>query len=333
MLVQIDNQISPEQKQFISEKISRMHCRYTEVLVKQKVIWVVEHKDTIDIRAIGSLEGVSDVHFVPDPYPLVSNKWRVENTIIRLGDGVEIGGEKGEKIIAGPCSVESEEQVENVCRFLKSRQIRLMRGGIFKPRSSPYSFRGLGIEGLKMFHKTASSYGIKIVTEVMERKQIDEMLPYVDVFQVGARNSQNFNLLDALGKAGKPVLLKRGISGSIDELLYSAEYIYSAGNPDIILCERGIRSFENAYRNCFDVNAIAILKDKSHLPVFGDPSHGIGIRKLVPQIGMAALAAGADGIIVEIHPQPEKAMSDGQQTLNFGEFDILLNGIKQLFAC
>ncbi|GIV43515.1 MAG: hypothetical protein KatS3mg035_0638 [Bacteroidia bacterium] len=241
-----------------------------------------------------------------------------------------LGEEKEEKIIAGPCSIENEQQVEKVCQFLFEHGIRLMRGGIFKPRSSPYSFRGLGLEGLKMFYTIAQKYNIKIVTEVMEINQIEAMYPYVDVFQVGARNSQNFNLLDALGKINKPILLKRGISGTLEELLYSAEYIYSAGNPKIILCERGIRTYETAYRNCFDVNAIAILKSQTHLPVLGDPSHGIGIRKYVPNIAWAALAAGADGILIEVHPEPEKSVSDAQQTLSFQELETIKRWIDTM---
>ena len=210
--------------------------------------------------------------------------------------------------------------------------VKIMRGGVFKPRSSPYSFRGYGIDSLKMWHEHASKAGIKIITEVMQVSQIDEMLPYVDIFQVGARNSQNFNLLDELGKVDKPVMLKRGISGTIEELLQSAEYIFSNGNEKILLCERGIRSYETAYRNTMDINAIAILKDKSHLPVVADPSHGIGVRKYVDKIALASVAAGADAVIMEVHECPEKAFSDGQQTLDHQESAILIDKMKNLRA-
>jgi 3-deoxy-7-phosphoheptulonate synthase len=205
-----------------------------------------------------------------------------------------------------------------------------MRGGVFKPRSSPYAFRGLGIEGLKMFHAKCKQAGIKIISEVMQVSQIAEMVDYIDVFQVGARNSQNFNLLDELGKVDKPVLLKRGISGTLEELLYSAEYIFSAGNEKIILCERGIRTYETYYRNTFDINAIPTLKEKTHLPVIADPSHGIGVREHVPAIAVAAVAAGADGLIYEIHPSPEEAISDAQQTLNFDESSNLIRMVRNM---
>ena len=205
-----------------------------------------------------------------------------------------------------------------------------MRGGVYKPRSSPYSFRGLGMDGLKLWYSLAKENGIKIITEVMQVSQIEEMHDYVDVFQVGARNSQNFNLLDELGNIDKPVLIKRGMSGTIDELLQSAEYVFSKGNEKLMLCERGIRTYENAYRNTFDINAIPILKEKSHLPVIADPSHGIGLRKFVSPIALASLIAGADGVIVESHRCPQKAFSDGQQTLDFYQTKQLLEQIDQL---
>jgi 3-deoxy-7-phosphoheptulonate synthase len=232
--------------------------------------------------------------------------------------------------MAGPCSVESEAQIETIADYLLEKGVHIMRGGVFKPRSSPYAFRGLGIEGLRPFKEICTARGIKVISEVMQVAEIEQMAPYVDIFQVGARNSQNFNLLDALGAVDKPVLLKRGISGTIEELLQSAEYIFCKGNEKIMLCERGIRTFEHAYRNTFDINAISILKEKSHLPVIADPSHGIGIRKHVPHIAMAAMAAGADGAIIEIHHEPECAYSDGQQTLNFEEFDHLLKRVRKM---
>ncbi|HEY4798778.1 MAG TPA: 3-deoxy-7-phosphoheptulonate synthase, partial [Bacteroidia bacterium] len=209
-------------------------------------------------------------------------------------------------------------------------KIKIMRGGVFKPRSSPYAFRGMGIDGLKMFYRICKKNGIKIITEVMQVSQIDEMHDYVDIFQVGARNSQNFNLLDALGKADKPVLIKRGMSGTIDELLQSAEYIFSNGNEKLMLCERGIRTYETVYRNTFDINAIPILKEKTHLPVIADPSHGIGVREHVAAVAVAAAAAGADGIIYEVHEKPEEAASDGQQTLNFSESTELIALLRKM---
>ena len=259
----------------------------------------------------------------------MSRKWKTEYTTIDLGDDVVIGG-KEPSLMAGPCSIESEEQVEKVVAHLVKNNIRIMRGGVYKPRSSPYAFRGLGIDGLKMMHEQCKRHSIKIITEVMQVSQIEEMADYVDIFQVGARNSQNYNLLDALGEIDKPILLKRGISGTIEELLNSAEYVFSKGNERLMLCERGIRTFETEYRNTFDINAIQLLKDKSHLPVIADPSHGIGIREFVPNLALASLIAGADGVIFEIHEKPEEAYSDGQQTLNFIESDQLISKIEKM---
>jgi 3-deoxy-7-phosphoheptulonate synthase len=229
----------------------------------------------------------------------------------------------------GPCSVEDEEQVISIIRFLKANGVGLMRGGIFKPRSSPYSFRGLGLEGLKIFSSHCKANGIKIVSEVMQVSQIAQMHDYIDIFQVGTRNAQNFNLLDELGKVDKPVLLKRGMSSTVKELLASAEYIFSNGNEKIILCERGIRSFEHAYRNTLDLNAVPYLKEKSHLPVFVDPSHGVGVRAYVEQMSLASVMAGADGLLIEIHEVPERAISDGDQSLNPAEAQRLIRNIRE----
>ncbi|MDQ3016430.1 MAG: 3-deoxy-7-phosphoheptulonate synthase [Bacteroidota bacterium] len=280
-----------------------------------------------DIRKIGSLPGVADIHFVDDAYQLVSRMWKTQHTILDLGDNVTIGGNDF-CVMSGPCSIESEEQVINIADTLVTLGIRIMRGGVFKPRTSPYAYRGGGIDALKMFHQVCQERQLKIISEVMDASQIDDMLPYVDILQVGTRNAQNFNLLDALGKCDKPVMLKRGMSGTIEELLQAAEYVFSSGNEKIILCERGIRTFENAYRNTLDLNAVAVLKDKSHLPVIADPSHGIGIRKYVGQMALASMLAGADGFIVETHPIPEKAISDGQQTLNFDELSQLMKKVE-----
>ena len=233
--------------------------------------------------------------------------------------------------MAGPCSIESEKQVALTIQHLKDMGIKIMRGGVYKPRSSPYSFRGMGIDGLKMWYEQAKAAGIKIITEVMQVSQIEEMYPYTDIYQVGARNTQNFNLLDELGRVDKAVMIKRGISGTIDELLYSAEYVFSGGNEKLILCERGIRTYETASRNTLDLNAIPILKEKTHLPVVADPSHGIGVRRFVEPMALAAVMAGADGIIYETHQKPEEAFSDGQQTLNFQESLQLVRKLKATF--
>lgn len=331
MIIQLIHNIQPQATEDIVCQLKQLKYAVTPVTTQTGTYLICIGNSQTDIRLIGSIEGVKDVHVVSDSYKLVSAKWKTATSIIDLGNGILIG-DGSHTIIAGPCSIESEEQIESVVSHLVANNIRIMRGGVFKPRSSPYTFRGLGIEGLKMFYHTCQKAGIRIITEVMEQEQIEQMYDYVDIFQVGARNSQNFNLLDTLGKIDKPVMLKRGISGTIDELLHSAEYIFSSGNERLMLCERGIRTYENIYRNTFDINAIALLKEKTHLPVIADPSHGIGIRRHVPTIALAAMMAGADGTIYEVHEKPEEAMSDGQQTLNFAESRTLVNKIRQLHA-
>lgn len=327
MIIQIKKDISKEQQDFIVEKIKSIGYKPSEVNTGNAKYLVCIGKNEFDIRLIGKLHGVEDVHRVSDAYKLVSRKWKVEATRIDLGNGVYIG-ENDFSIMAGPCSVENEEQVIKIADHLLQNNIKIMRGGVFKPRSSPYSFRGLGLEGLKMFSSVCHERGIKIISEVMQVSQIAEMYEYIDIFQVGARNSQNFNLLDELGKVDKPVMIKRGMSGTIDELLQSAEYIFTSGNEKLILCERGIRTYENAYRNTFDLNAIPVLKQKTHLPVIADPSHGIGIRDHVPAIALGAVMTGADGVIFEIHPDPHQATSDGEQTLNLEESSDLFRKLK-----
>lgn len=329
MIIQLHNKITEKDRNTLNKILSDNKIKFSEISTQFKRYIIGILSNEIDIRLIGNIKGVKDVHRVTDPYKLVSRKWKVNPTVIDLGDGITIG-ENGFTLIAGPCSVENEDQVEKTVEQLKKNNVKIMRGGVFKPRSSPYAFRGLGIEGLKMFHSVCKANRIKIITEVMQVSQIEEMIDYVDIFQVGARNTQNFNLLDALGKVDKPVMLKRGISGTIDELLQSAEYVFFAGNEKLILCERGMRTYEKAYRNTFDINAIPILKEKSHLPVIADPSHGIGIRKHIEKITLAAMAAGADGAMIEMHHEPEVAFSDGQQSLNFEEFDKVVNRLMVL---
>jgi 3-deoxy-7-phosphoheptulonate synthase len=283
----------------------------------------------IDIRQVGRMPGVRDVHRVSDVYKLVSRQWKVKPSVIDLGDGVRIGAGQ-HTLMAGPCSIEDERQVRSTVECLSRLGIKVMRGGVFKPRSSPYSFRGLGLEGLKMFSSIARERKIKVITEVLDASQIESMYDYVDMYQVGARNSQNFTLLDQLGKVDKPVLLKRGISGTLEELLQSAEYIFSNGNERILLCERGIRSFEKSYRNVLDLNAVPYLKEKSHLPVIVDPSHGIGVRRFVSAMTLAGIGAGADGSLIEIHERPEEAKSDAAQTLSYDEAEALTRSIERL---
>jgi 3-deoxy-7-phosphoheptulonate synthase len=328
MIIQLKKDIQQQEKDNLIEAVLKINYKPAEVKTQFGNYLVCTGKKEFDIRQIGYMPGVCDVHRVSSQYKLVSRQWKVDTTVIDLGDDVEIKRDEL-AMLAGPCSIEGIENAEKTIEHLVKNDIKIMRTMVFKPRSSPYSFRGIGIEGLKEVAALCKANGIKIISEVMQVSQIKEMVDYVDIFQVGARNTQNFNLLDALGEVDKPVLLKRGISGTIEELLQSAEYIFSNGNEKIILCERGIRTFEKAYRNTFDLNAIPILKEKSHLPVVADPSHAIGIRMYVAQMALASVMAGADGILLEVHEKPEKAFSDGQQTLHFKEAEKLYKSLKQ----
>lgn len=330
MIIQLNPKITQSEKDAIVSAVKGLEYKTTSVKTQMGSYLVGIGKKDFDIRQLGNLSGIADIHRVSDDYKLVSRKWKVGRTHVDLGDGVVIG-DGSLSIMAGPCSIENESQVQLTLDHLVKNGVRIMRGGVFKPRSSPYAFRGLGVEGLKMWYTQARKAGIKIITEVMQVSQIAEMHDYVDVFQVGARNTQNFNLLDELGKVDKAVMIKRGISGTIEELLYSAEYVFSAGNEKLMLCERGIRTYEKASRNTMDVNAIPILKSKTHLPVIADPSHGIGIREFVEPVALASVMAGADGVIYETHQKPEEAASDGQQTLDFEESDRLIERMKKLF--
>jgi 3-deoxy-7-phosphoheptulonate synthase len=330
MIIQLEKNVSLVEKELILSKVKSLEYKTNEVKTQKGHYIVCIGKKDFDIRQLGHIQGIADIHRVSDDYKLVSRKWKVDRTHIDLGDGVVVG-EGSLSIMAGPCSIENEKQVELTLQHLLKNNVQIMRGGVFKPRSSPYAFRGLGVEGLKMWYKLAREAGIKIITEVMQVSQIAEMHDYVDIFQVGARNTQNFNLLDELGRVDKAVMIKRGISGTIEELLYSAEYVFSAGNERLLLCERGIRTYEKASRNTMDVNAIPILKEKTHLPVVADPSHGIGIREFVEPVALAAVMAGADGIIYETHQKPEEAASDGQQTLDFEESTRLIKKMRKAF--
>lgn len=332
MIIQCAKEIQPSELENLRRQVESFGLKVTEVTTQIGKYLIALGSYEIDIRQVGNLKGVADVHRVSDGYKLVSRKWKVASSVIDLGDGVKIG-DGNFSVMLGPCSLESAEQISSIAEFLKQNGVSIMRGGAFKPRTSPYDFRGLGIEGLKMFSQIARPLGIKLTTEIMDAAQIEAMYPYVDVFQVGTRNAQNFTLLDELGKIDKPVLLKRGMSGTIEDLLQAAEYIFMNGNERIMLCERGVRTFEKAYRNTLDINAIPVLKEKTHLPVIIDPSHGIGIRRHVEAIALAGLVAGADGAIVEIHQTPEKAVSDSAQTLNFAETARLLEKIRKIDKC
>jgi len=275
-----------------------------------------------------ALDGVKSVHRIASPYKLASRSFRPAGTIVRIG-GVEIGSDRVH-VMAGPCSVETKDQIDRIAEIVAEAGATVIRGGAFKPRSSPYSFQGLGEEGLLLLRAAADRNKLLVISEVMDQTQIPLLLEYADILQVGARNMQNFNLLRELGKIRKPVLLKRGIAATIEEWLLSAEYILAGGNHEVILCERGIRTFENYTRNTLDISAIPVVKKLSHLPIVVDPSHGTGRRDKVPPMARAAVAAGADGLLVEVHPNPEKAISDGAQTLFPDQFEKLMKELAQI---
>ena len=285
----------------------------------------------LDLAQFEVLPGVEHVHRISSPYKLAGRAWRPEGTVVEFANGVRIGSDQVH-VMAGPCSVESRELLEETARRVKAAGGSFLRGGAFKPRSSPYAFQGLGIPGLQLMRQVADAHGLLTISEVMEIAQIEPMLPYVDCFQVGARNMQNFNLLRELGQTRKPVLLKRGMAATLEELLLSSEYILSGGNYNVILCERGIRTYETATRNTMDIAAIPVLKKLSHLPVVGDPSHGTGRRDMVAPMAKAAVAAGADAILVEVHPNADKAASDAAQTLYLEQFEKLMAELKVIAA-
>ena len=285
----------------------------------------------VDLAQFENMPGVEHVHRISSPYKLAGRGFRPEGTIVEFRNGVKIGGEKV-VVMAGPCSIENKDQIFETARRVKESGGSFLRGGAFKPRSSPYAFQGLGIPGLELMREAADAHGLLVVSEVMEISQIEPMFSLVDLFQVGARNMQNFNLLRELGQFRKPVLLKRGHAATIEELLLASEYILTGGNYDVILCERGIRTFETATRNTMDISAIPVVKKLSHLPMIGDPSHGTGRRDMVAPLARAAVAAGADAIIVEVHPNADRAASDAAQTLFPDQFDKLMGELKIIAA-
>jgi len=297
--------------------------------VERTVIAVIGEERFLSVEHLESLEGVERVMRVVSPYKLVSKELKPTPTIVEV-NGVKIGDQKTFAMIAGPCSVESEEQMEAVAKPLAEMGIKLLRGGAFKPRTGPYAFQGLEMEGLKIMKRIADKYKMGVVTEVTDIRFLDEICKYSDVIQVGARNMQNFQLLKELGKIKKPVLLKRGLSATIEELLLAAEYILSHGNPNVILCERGIRTFEKETRNTLALATVPLVKELSHLPIIVDPSHGTGKKSLIEPMTKAAIACGADGVIVEVHANPKEALSDAQQQLTPEEFKTLLKNSEPI---
>src|SRR5256885_1039783 len=330
MIVAMQPAATEEQIQHVIERLINMGFEVHRATgTRQTVLGAVGPRVDFDIRDIEVLSGVGEVHRISAPYKLVGRSFRPDGTVIKFKNGVTLGG-SDVHVMAGPCSVESHDQLFAVAEATSKAGARFLRGGAFKPRTSPYSFQGLGEEGLKLLRAAGDKFNMLVVSEVMEISQIALMLPYVDVLQVGARNMQNFNLLRELGKIKKPVMLKRGIAATLEELLLSAEYIMSGGNYDVILCERGIRTFETYTRNTLDISAIPIIHKLSHLPMASDPSHGTGRRDKVAPMARASVAAGADALLIEVHHDPDKALSDGAQSLFPEQFRTLMDELRMI---
>ncbi len=330
MIVAMQESSSEDQIQHVIDQLVRMGFEvHRSTGARQTVLGGVGAPHDFDIREVEMMPGVQEAHRISSPYKLAGRNFRPEGTVVRFANGLEVGGPKV-VVMAGPCSVESREQLFAVSEQIAKAGARALRGGAFKPRSSPYSFQGMGLDGLKLLREAGDRFNLLVVSEVMEISQIPIMMPYVDILQVGARNMQNFNLLRELGKIRKPVLLKRGIAATLEELLLSAEYLLAGGNYEIILCERGIRTFETYTRNTMDISAIPIIHKLSHLPMTADPSHGTGRRDKVAPMARASVAAGADALLIEVHHQPEKALSDGAQSLYPEQFAKLMDELRMI---
>ncbi len=327
MVILLEKEIKKEQVEKIEKKLDSYGLKvHKSTGSDHTIIGVIGDTSKLDVRDFQILPGVADAYRVSAPYKLVSREFKQNDTVIEINN-VKIGGDEA-IIIAGPCSVESKEQTFAIAKEVSKSGAKILRGGAFKPRTSPYSFQGLGEEGLKILREAADTYNMLVITEVMDKEQIELVSNYADILQVGTRNMQNFTFMRALGTASKPVFLKRGIASTIEEWLMSAEYILSEGNEDVMLCERGIRTFETYTRNTFDVSAIPIVHKLSHLPVFADPSHATGLRNNVLPMARAAIAAGTDGLMIEVHNDPDHALCDGAQSLYPGQFDELMNQIR-----
>jgi len=330
MIVAMQETATEEQIQVVVEHLIQMGFSVHRTTgERQSILAAVGSRADFDTRNLEVLGGVQEVHRISAPYKLAGRSFRPQGTVIEFPNGVRIGG-KEVVVMAGPCSVESREQLFTVAEMVAKAGARGLRGGAFKPRTSPYSFQGLGLEALKLLREAGDKFKLLVISEVMEISQIELMLPYVDMLQVGARNMQNFNLLRELGKLKTPILLKRGIAATLEELLLSAEYIMAGGNYNIITCERGIRTFETYTRNTMDISAIPIVHKLSHLPIASDPSHGTGRRDKVAPMARASIAAGADALLIEVHHDPDKALSDGAQSLYPQQFADLMDSMRMI---
>ncbi len=324
MLIVMRHGAAEEDIRRVADTIEEMGYQARPMPGKQRTtVGLVGNDGRVDGSRLAALPGVQEIIHVTKPYKQVSREWKAETTVIRLPGGLAVGGDDV-VVMAGPCSVESEQQILAAARAVREAGATVLRAGAYKPRSSPYSFQGLGRAGLKLLARAREETGLLIVTEAMDGEELDFVAETADIIQLGARNMQNYSLLKRAGRAGKPILLKRGLSATIQELLLSAEYILAEGNPNVILCERGVRGFDPATRNIFDLSAIAVVHGLSHLPIIADPSHGTGHRDMVIPMARAAVAAGADGLLIEVHPSPDRALSDGAQSLYPEQFDRLM---------
>ena len=330
MLIVMRHGAPEEDIRRVAATIEEMGYQARPMPGKQRTtVGLVGNDGRVDASRLAALPSVQEVIHVTKPYKQVSREWKPESTVVRLANGITIGGSEV-VMMAGPCSVESEAQIMASAEAVRAAGATILRGGAFKPRSSPYSFQGLGSEALRLLAKAREATGLLIVTEAMDPDQVEEVADVADIVQIGARSMQNYTLLRRVGRCGKPVLLKRGMAATVQDLLLSAEYILAEGNPDVILCERGLRGFDTVTRNLFDVTAIPVVHHLSHLPIVADPSHGTGKWYLVKPLALASLAVGAHGLIVEVHPNPDVALSDGPQSLTLESFSSMMDGLRTL---
>lgn len=331
MLIVMHHNASDKDVAAVKKIIERMGFKAVPIPgAERTAIGVIGNKGWVDDAPFRGIKGILEIIHVTKPFKLVSRDFHPSDTVIKLGENVKIGGRSPFLVIAGPCAIENEEQIFKTAIYLKKLGVNVLRGGAYKPRTSPHSFQGLREKGLELLSMVREKTGILTVTEIMNTEHLDIVSQHVDILQIGARNMQNFDLLKGVGRTKKPVILKRGLSATVEEWLASAEYILLEGNPNVILCERGIRTFETATRNTSDLAIIPLVKSSSHLPVIFDPSHATGKKDLVSPMALASIVVGAHGLMVEVHPEPEKALSDGPQSLNFKEFERLMSKINAL---
>jgi len=329
LVIVLEKNIAEEKIELIIKQLEEFEFAvHRSTGAEQIVLGAIGVHPTFDIRKVKVLDGVAEVYRITEPFKLASRSFQKENTEIKIKE-VKIGGNAIE-VMAGPCAVENEDQIFEIAEIVSKAGAKILRGGAFKPRTSPYSFQGLGEKGLKLIRKAADKNKLIVISELMESKHVHLLEEYADIIQIGARNMQNFPLLKAVGKSKKPVMIKRGLSATVEDLLMSAEYVLASGNTNVILCERGIRTFETYTRNTFDISAIPVIHKRSHLPIIADPSHATGIRDKVLPMARAAVAAGADGIMVEVHNHPEKALSDGPQALLPDQFSELMKQLRMI---